>query len=290
MAHLDCECVYPSHHTTNNTPLIAASCRTRGWARTPLWCPWPLVSLSFVAPHLPTHTNATPPPTGLEPGPDLHRGAPRQHRPDAGRLRASGGRRRELLQGALQVGGRCVGVGVHVRVCVATAVVARADSICNRDCKWLLSVLSFSLTKLGQEGGGLWEAVCQPPLLHPFVCRDARTVPAGGATEIELARQLQELGRKVRAAQHAQRAQRGQQGRRRQSLRSTWPASVGAHARAPQRLMEGRPTYHQPTQNPCHRPHQVHPPTPSPTHPTHTHHRRRGWSSTRSCSTRQRWR
>lgn len=178
MAHLDCECVYPSHHTTNNTPLIAASCRTRGWARTPLWCPWPLVSLSFVAPHLPTHTNATPPPTGLEPGPDLHRGAPRQHRPDAGRLRASGGRRRELLQGALQVGGRCVGVGVHVRVCVATAVVARADSICNQHCKWLLSVLSFSLT---QAGTGRRGAVggCVPTAAAAPLCLQGRPHRAG---------------------------------------------------------------------------------------------------------------
>lgn len=35
---------------------------------------------------------------------------------------------------------------------------------------------------------------------YKALCRDARSVPAGGATEIELARQLQQFGRKVGGA------------------------------------------------------------------------------------------
>ncbi len=32
---------------------------------------------------------------------------------------------------------------------------------------------------------------------YKLLCRDARAVPAGGASEVEIARQLQALGRKV---------------------------------------------------------------------------------------------
>lgn len=35
---------------------------------------------------------------------------------------------------------------------------------------------------------------------YKMLCRDGRAVPAGGASEIEIARQLQQWGRKVRGA------------------------------------------------------------------------------------------